>query len=164
MQADCLCVARKALVQVVYFFGDLLHWEMLHFNWEYQGVKGQSSLILNGFGSWTEWQIHVRWRPHSGEGWTLGRAGMAVHIGHETTERGGYSEGPLAKIWEKLLHQVSLYRHGCVVCLLDWHCIISESKARKQQQIRNWNDLEIVCLVKMKKTNSWWCEDTSHQL
>lgn len=26
--------------------------------------------------------IRERWRPYSGERWTLGRAGMAVHLGH----------------------------------------------------------------------------------
>lgn len=50
--------------------------------------------------------VLTRWRPHSGDGWTLGCAGMAVHCGHKTSERAGYSDGPLAEIRKKLLHQV----------------------------------------------------------
>lgn len=50
--------------------------------------------------------VLTRGWPHSGDWWTLGCAGMAVHCGHKTSERAGYSDGPLAEIRKKLLHKV----------------------------------------------------------
>lgn len=50
---------------------------------------------------------HVRCWPYLWEGWTLGRAGMAVNPGNEETECGGYHKGPLADVWQELLYQVS---------------------------------------------------------
>lgn len=61
--------------------------------------------------------FHTRWRPHSWEGWTLGSTGVAFDPGHQTAKCGGYSEGPLAKIWKKLLYQVK-GAHCCMTCLI----------------------------------------------
>lgn len=36
----------------------------------------------------------------------MGGAGVVVHPGHQEAERGGDHEGPLAEVWQKLLHQV----------------------------------------------------------
>lgn len=66
-----------------------------------------SSLLLTAWLSNTvAAAVLTRWRPYSGDRWTLGRAGMAVHRGHKTSERAGYSEGPLAEIRKELFHQV----------------------------------------------------------
>lgn len=36
----------------------------------------------------------------------MGGAGVAFRAGRQEAKCGGYSEGPLAKIWKKLLYQV----------------------------------------------------------
>lgn len=57
----------------------------LEMNIGLQGVIGDSSRIYLYYLDVSDIlivTIHVRWRPYSGERWTLGRAGMAVHLGH----------------------------------------------------------------------------------
>lgn len=57
----------------------------LEMNIGLQGVIGDSSRIYFYYLDVSNIlivTIHVRWRPYSGERWTLGRAGMAVHLGH----------------------------------------------------------------------------------
>lgn len=51
---------------------------------------------------------HVRCWPYLWEGWTLGRAGMAVHPGTKEAECGWHHEGPLAEVWQESLYQVSV--------------------------------------------------------
>lgn len=41
---------------------------------------------------------------------------MAFRAGRQKAKCGGYSEGPLAKIWKKLLYQVK-GAHCCITCL-----------------------------------------------
>lgn len=47
-----------------------------------------------------------RLRPHPREGRAVGSAGLALHPGRPQEERGGDHEGPLAEVWQELLHQV----------------------------------------------------------
>lgn len=101
MQADCLCVGRKALVQVLYHDLKLLDQVILLFVLALcLSLHGKGFLYI---------YFNIRWRPYSGEGWTMGCAGMVVDLGHKTAECGGYPKGPLAKIWKKLLYQVIVW-------------------------------------------------------
>lgn len=124
-----LCRVAKATKIELYetppgwnFFGSLMDAGKLSLCGEESFVAGTASPLLlptNRIGKmaaciWTTpcmtnaltATVFTRWRPHSGDGWTLGCAGMAVHCGHQASERAGYSDGPLAEIRKKLLHQV----------------------------------------------------------
>lgn len=53
---------------------------------------------------------------------------MVVNLSQSETERGRDHEGPLAKVWQKLLHQVKKkkdHQRDCVFILFDHiYCII----------------------------------------